>query len=518
MSLERGRRVLAHLAEPGVAEDALKDLVEVGVLDAHQVIGVAAASHPEIAGLCLFDEQGLGKTITTLFAFHRLRQLDQVTKMLVICPKNMLLEWVRDAERFFGTRYAVQPVAGAERDKRSCLNRAADVYVTNYETPVRLGVRMRELLQGEGGRALLVVDESFFVKNPGAQRTLALQRLRRHVRRCIVLCGTPAPNSPHDIVEQMNLADGGAAFRGVAIPEDRVAARPVIQRVVQERGLYLRRLKQEVLPSLPGKTFHRVLVPFQPQQERAYVAALEGMIHNLRAADDVTFKRNYASFLAQRSALIQICSCPGQIVDGYQEIPAKVLALDEILEELIARRGEKVVLWSFFTASLSASVTRYARFNPVRVDGSVADVTDRREAVRRFQEDDDAMLFVGNPAAAGAGLTLHRARYSVYESMSNQAAHYFQSLDRIHRRGQTRDTEYLVLLCDRSIEISEYERLLAKEQASQILLGDRVEPAPTRETMLREATSARDALRPARVPQRSAADLAHGKDVHDEAP
>jgi SNF2 family DNA or RNA helicase len=94
------------------------------------------------------------------------------------------------------------------------------------------------------------------------------------------------------------------------------------------------------------------------------------------------------------------------------------------LADLIEARREKVVLWSFFTASLDALFTRYAHYNPVRIDGSVSSTAERRDAVRRFQEDDSTMLFIGNPAAAGAGLTLHRARFAVYESFSNQAAHY----------------------------------------------------------------------------------------------
>jgi SNF2 family DNA or RNA helicase len=154
------------------------------------------------------------------------------------------------------------------------------------------------------------------------------------------------------------------------------------------------------------------------------------------------------------------------------------------LTDLIDRKAEKVVLWSFFTASLDALFDRYARFNPVRIDGSVASTADRREAVRRFQEDERTMLFIGNPAAAGAGLTLHRARYAIYESFSNQAAHYLQSLDRIHRRGQERPVEYLILLCDETLEMAEYERLLAKEAAAQELLKDDVIPPLTRETFL----------------------------------
>jgi SNF2 family DNA or RNA helicase len=100
------------------------------------------------------------------------------------------------------------------------------------------------------------------------------------------------------------------------------------------------------------------------------------------------------------------------------------------------------------------------------------------------------MLFIGNPAAAGAGLTLHRARLTIYESLSNQAAHYLQSIDRIHRRGQDRPVEYFVILCDGTLELAEYDRLVGKEAAAQDLLGDVVAAPATRETLLAELEEA----------------------------
>ncbi len=78
----------------------------------------------------------------------------------------------------------------------------------------------------------------------------------------------------------------------------------------------------------------------------------------------------------------------------------------------------------------------------------------------------------------------------MYESWSNQAAHYLQSLDRIHRRGQTRNAEYIILVSDQTIEVKEYDRLLKKEQAAQDLLGDQVKPPLTRLMMLEEFTEA----------------------------
>jgi SNF2 family DNA or RNA helicase len=217
-------------------------------------------------------------------------------------------------------------------------------------------------------------------------------------------------------------------------------------------------------------------------------------VRDLRAVGDREFARNLSSFLARRAALLQICSHPGAVVPGYSETPAKLLALDSLLDDLIGRRGEKVLVWSFFRWSLDAIVSRYSRLNAVRIDGTVSDAQERRRSVRRFQEDDHTMLFVGNPAAAGMGITLHRARFAIYESMSNQAAHYLQSLDRVHRRGQQRDVEYILLLCDRSLETQEYERLTAKEAAAQALLRDAVAPPLTREAMLEEILLAADSI------------------------
>ncbi len=334
------------------------------------------------------------------------------------------------------------------------------------------------------------MDESYHIKSLDAKRTRALRRLREWTGRAFVLCGTPAPHAVHDLIQQFNIVDFGVTFAGVDVPDDRVVAQEIVRRAIAERGLFVRHLKQQVLPDLPKKAFNRILLPLQPTQRRLYEGALRNFILDLRSTDDATFRRQLGSFLAKRVALLQICSNPTSVVDGYAEVPAKLLALDGVLDEAIGRRREKVIVWSFYTASVDAIVARYNRYNPVRYDGTVNDVRVRAEAKRRFQEDSETMLFVANPAAAGAGLTLHRARLAVYESMSNQAAHYLQSLDRIHRRGQTRDVEYLVLLCENTIEVQEYKRLVEKERAAQNLLGDQVEPSVTRETLLGEAVAA----------------------------
>jgi SNF2 family DNA or RNA helicase len=469
------------------ARGLIADSAGLDVLDPHQVVNVAAMTVPNGCGLCVFDEQGAGKTVTMIYAFDLLAARDEADLLLIVAPKSMVPEWPADFRRFRGDLYRTVIISGSRRKKLDALKGGADVLVTNFETAVSLESNLRALLRPFNRRAVLAVDESFFIKSLDAQRTRTLRRLREWCGRAFVLCGTPAPNSAQDLVQQFTLVDYGHAFAGVDIPKDRAAAVPIVQTAIESRGLYVRHLKAQVLPDLPQKRFQRVFVPLEPVQRRAYAEALRDLILDLETVTDDDFQKRIPGFLARRTALLQICSNPSGVIPGYREVPAKLLALDGLLDDLVNHRSEKVILWSFFTASIDALVARYAHHGAVRYDGSITDVAERREAIRRFQEDSKTMLLIANPAAAGAGLTLHRAKIAIYESLSNQAAHYLQSLDRIHRRGQSRPVDYIVLLGEQTIEIAEYDTLIRKEVAAQRLLRDEPATVVTRETMLADA-------------------------------
>lgn len=480
-----------------LAEQMLGGSDGTSVLDHHQVVNVAAMTLPQSPGLCVFDEQGAGKTVTFIFAYDLLAERDEADLAVIVAPKSMLGEWPSDLRRFRGDLYRTIVLTGTARQRRRLLTERADIIVTNFETAVAMEAELRALMRARSGRAVLAVDESFFIKSLDAKRTRALRRLREWAGRAYVLCGTPAPNSPTDVVQQFSFVDFGYCFEGVRLPKERGLATPVVQAAIEQRGLFVRHLKADVLPDLPVKRFQRVVVPMADEQSRLYRATLDGLLSDVEAIDERGFAMQRTSFLARRATLLQICSNPCGVSGSYDETPAKMAALDSLVAQLVGRDREKVVIWSFYRASVAAIASRYAKYGAVRYDGSVQEVEARRESVRRFQEDDETMVFVANPAAAGAGLTLHRARVAVYESLSNQAAHYLQSLDRIHRRGQERVVQYVVMLCEGTLEVTEYERLIRKERAAQDLLGDNVDPPVTRETFLanvQEAAALLDAV------------------------
>jgi SNF2 family DNA or RNA helicase len=487
---DRYRQHVGELRDGGV-DAARAELLarptsqDLELLDDHQIVNVAAMTAPEGYGMLLFDEQGAGKTVSVIYAFDRLVDLNLIDLMVVVAPKSMVGEWANAIAEFMGDRYVVQIIEGSAPERARRVDSGADVLVMNYEAiPTVRDVLVRRLRR-HPDRALLIADESFAIKNPQARRTQELEGIRDWFARVWLLCGTPAPNAAHDIVAQVSLVDFGETFGGVNIPSDRAQAVPVVRQALDTRAIYLRNLKVDVLPNLPERTFTRLTVPMAPIQAQLYDAALGALIAEVEALDDEQFLRQLGTYFARRMALLRITSNPAGVFENYDELPGKLVALDALLCKLVGEDGEKIVIWSCFTHSLTAMVERYARFGTVRYDGS-SSIDERRAAVRRFQSEPDTRIFVANAAAGGAGLTLHAARYAIYESLTNQAAQYLQSLDRIHRRGQTREVEYFVLLAENTIESTEFDGLVRKEEGARDLLGDVVPEPVTRRQFLQD--------------------------------
>lgn len=460
-----------------------------GILDDHQALNVALMTIPNGWGACVFDEQGTGKTVSVIASFDLLAGRNEIDRLFIVSPKSMVAEWHSEFARFTADLYEVATVAGTAAQKRRVLDGRSDVLVMNFEA---VASQLDALvLAARRSRVMLVVDESYNVKNPEAVRTEAVTELREWCSRAYVLCGTPAPHSARDLVAQVSLVDCGYTFDTVKLPDDDEALRVQVRTAVHRRTIFTRNLKAVVLPDLPDRTFSEVPVPLAPRQRRLYDEAVVGLARDLECLSDADFDRDRTTYVNRRASLLRLCTDPAGVDPTHTELPAKVAALDGLLEDLIAGRQEKVVVWSYYRNSLQLLSDRYAAYGVARVDGSVSDNDERRDAVRRFQEDDDTRLFVGNPAAAGAGLTLHAARFAVYESLGAQAAHHMQSLDRIHRRGQERPVEYVTLLAEDTIEPAHYQRLLAKGLAQGDLLGDPMPDHLTREVMLAELLGAR---------------------------
>ena len=456
-----------------------------GLLKPRQGIVANCMAADGLLGLCVFDEQGTGKTLSAIAAFDLMRGRGVVKTLLVVGQKTFLGNWEDEFGRFLPGKYRILLVHGDRASRFRSLYASSDVYLINYESVADLLTPLKSLAAENS--AMLVVDESYFVKNPDAKRSVAVRALRSSCQKGFSLCGTPAPNNPVDIIHQFDIADMGFTFMGFRPSGADARDRADILNRIEERGVYLRKPKSEVLPELPKKRFRVLELEMGGRQLLLYEKARRELVLFLRGLDNSVFQRSLLSYFQKRAALLQICVSPRMIDKVYDEIPVKYSALDGIVDSVVKKEGKKLVIWSVYTRTLDDMEQRFRHLGLVRIDGTVTSGQRRTEMVRAFQEDAEVRVFLGNPAAAGAGITLHAASECVYLSFSNQAAHYLQSLDRIHRLGQVaRSVTYTFLVCKGSIEESELRRLSEKEAAQQDLLGDPTPDGLTLERALDE--------------------------------
>lgn len=474
------RRAALSEEETAQGEDKLSVAIKAGTwqgsweepvpLLPHQRVGVDFLTSRR--GCLLCDEQGLGKTLTCLVAFWLLRHQERVESLLVVCPNSLKHNWRSEAAKFFPD-WVVSVAEGYKGRRRRAYESKADIFVVNYESARSDYADLRLLLRRR--RTVLVCDESHLVKTYGSQTTKGLRFLRSAAERVWIMSGTPIPNSLEDAYAQAELA-GGARLLGSRkqFNEAFGKASETLGAVEQLRDrlepIMLRRTKEDAL-DLPDRTFEERRVELRGDQRRIYEAIRDDLLEKVRHLTDEEFDAARMNFLTRLLRLSQVASNPQLVFPDYLEENAKRHELDQLLRDLIVANGRKVVLWSYYVPTITSFLDHYADYRPVAIYGAVPP-PERAKAVQAFQEDPSTMLFIGNPQAAGTGLTLTAAHYAVYESLTWRYDLYAQSLDRIHRIGQSKNVTYFLVLAENTVDIDILANLNKKRAIAATVLGD----------------------------------------------
>ncbi len=477
----------------------------------HQRVTVAATR--ERARLLVFDEMGLGKTQGAIDAACQAMEAGDVERCIVICPTSLRQTWVReiglcamvDPEDVAVVRHNPSKASGhripgmSDRDYRlHQIDRRARWTVVHYPV-VRLHVaELADLVVGQ----FLVCDEAQKVKTPSAQVTRAV--LSFEPARAIFQTGTPIETSPADVWTSAHfcapeLVGTYNTFRRRYVRELDIPVEVVSKRTGHKftktvtkaigarnldelRGLLaaigLRRRKADVL-DLPPKVRQERHCEMSPKQRKAYVE----MVGELRVWLETTAAQREllggdmkveASNMGVR--ILRLC----QISDGYLSPepnivqwlpnPGKLAALDDIVEEVVGD-GRKLTIWSRFVAPVREIERRYAHHGSVRISGEIL-YDQRVEAERRFTEDDDCRVFVGQFHTAALGLNLQAASCAVlYDLWWNPAVNE-QAVDRAHRIGQELPLDVVTLISEGTVDEQILAKLAERRQWAAAVTGD----------------------------------------------
>jgi SNF2 family DNA or RNA helicase len=438
-----------------------------------------------------FSVPGAGKT-TVAFALHLLTS-QPGQHVLVICPKAAFPAWrdIVDECMDMGSPNSepFQILSGSAYNVETNLNTGGSRFVINYDLLIQMPSVFGTYLSRHPVH--LIVDESHRMKaGEASQRGALLLSLAPLPVRRDILSGTPMPQAPEDLMSQLNFLWPGQGL-GLEISRGRSP-----KDVLGE--LYVRTTKEEL--GLPPRFtyFHQIsmgrgqlalysLVRSETLRQLSNIRT--GAIDLIGARKSVMRLLQLSSnpILALRSITKDITGINSGLVDQVLEDgpSLKMRAVADKAREL-AQIGRKSVIWTIFTDTIEQMSLMLADINPVCLYGAVpsgdASEPETREGrIHRFHHDNDCMVMIANPAAAGEGISLHTVCHeALYLDRSYVSTHFLQSIDRIHRLGLDNNTVTNIHIFQTRapqgmgcIDHSVSRRLARKVRALQQLLDDR---------------------------------------------
>ena len=449
-----------------------------------------------------FSVPGAGKTTTLLAGYEASRHREGVEQLLVVAPKNAFISWEEEVARCYraGAHPTVTRLVGGVIGVGRGLDARPEIALITYQLLPNVLERVK--IWAAQHPTHIALDESHRIKAgyAGVTAAAALDLADVALRRDI-LSGTPLPHAPEDLRPQLDFLWPGQRI----LPDLRlVTESPThtleeVERAV--RPLYVRTTKSEL--DLPELELFPVPVELGPLQRELYdlLRSEAARVASSMRQHDRTFFRQLGR---QVMRLLQASVNPMLLTQGElvaknelepvpegsrawellrelarYEQPAKIAKAIERAESIIAD-GDKVLIWSQFVMNVLSLEKLLSHHGAVVLYGAVptgegADPSTREGRIRRFHDDPTCRVMIANPAATGEGISLHQACHrAIYLDRSFNAAHYLQSVDRIHRLGlpKTVKPQVEILEAQGTIDTRVARRLLKKIDAMATILND----------------------------------------------
>ena len=428
--------------------------------------------------VALLADMGTGKSMMTIAITGTLEADKGVKKMLVVCPKSIVGVWEDEFRKFADYRYALTVLDGTMEKKRSSFNymqgAALQIIVVNYESCWRLETEI-----SKWNPDLIVCDESSKIKTPSASQSKALHRLGRQSKYNIILTGTPISGSPLDIFSQYKFLDDSIFGTSFYLFRNRYAIlggyqnRMIVgyrhlDELVEKVHSIAFRIKIEDAVDLPPFIDETRAITLEPKAQSLY-RMLEQDCYAELANGEVTAR----NVLTQ---LLRLAQCTGGFIrddikgEAQQVSGAKLDALEDIIDTCLDEE-KKVVVFARFVPEIEAiaAMLKKKKIGYAQIYGAT---TDRADQVKKFQEDPEIKVFIGQLQTTGMGLTLTAANVAVFYSLDFSYANYEQSRARIHRIGQKQKCLYIHLVGKGTVDEKILNALKHKGDIAKIMVDD----------------------------------------------
>lgn len=427
----------------------------------------------------LGHQMGLGKSLIAITVFTIDIVMGKGETLLVVCPASLRGNWADEFEKFTTIPYVR---LGEVRDPRN---------PSRYKTVSKnlRSLQIRDFRLMEGPRVLIcnyeqivghldelppfhmmICDEAHVLKNPEAQRTQALHRVRR--RRTAILTGTPILNQVDELWSPLHMINpqrwpnyrrfrnrycqfGG--FNGRQV----VGAKNVAELNKGVAPYMVRRLKDDVL-DLDKPYIQQIMVDLTDVQRTLY----DQVMNELFLPDENGNPQDIDNALVKFLRLKQIVGSAGT-VPGHDDSSGK---LDRMMEDVFScmlNDGGKPIIFTQFRSIHELIMRRLydAGFTAVfALTGSVP-TGERQPIIKSWSDWQDPVPIVCMVQVAGVGLNMTASHDIFFADKLFVPGLNDQAIDRAHRIGQRHPVHVREYVARGTIE-ARIERILKTKRGT----------------------------------------------------
>jgi SWI/SNF-related matrix-associated actin-dependent regulator 1 of chromatin subfamily A len=425
-SLAKKRQELTDMEIPGLKGELFK----------FQKQGVTFLEEKKGRAL-IADEMGTGKTIQSL-AWLQLHP--EKRPVVIVVPASVKLNWQKECNTWM-TEPKSQILSGTKPDKIT-----GEIIIINYDI---LYAWVKELQKINP--KVLILDESHKIKSSSTTRTKSVKKLAKGISHVICLSGTPIENKPIEIFNSLKIIDEslfphfnafvnqfcdpkyngyGWDYSGASHTQE------LHQRLTST--VMLRRLKKDIMPDLPPKTYS--FVPLELDNAKEYYAAERDFIEWTRQnkGDDAANRITKTEQIARIEGLKQIVT------------RGKLKQVKEWINDFL-ESDQKLIIFATHVFVINELMAEYKDI-AVKLDGSCNTDKKREQAKVDFQTKDEIRLFIGNIMAAGESINLTAASNIIFIELPWKPSSIKQASDRAHRYTQKFAVNIFFLLVIGTIE------------------------------------------------------------------
>ena len=413
----------------------------------------------------LFLEQGVGKTLPSLFRILDLLKSGKIEEALVVAPKSALGAWERDIEKF----------DDLDRDILK-----SSITLINYDKVWR-GETKSPYYKKWG---CIILDEAHSIKNRTSRRSKFLLKIACMSDYRYILTGTPIGNGQLENIWSLYAFLDPYLNRGYVYSrifggsykafQDRYCILNMyhkpssyihvneLQDIINQ---YSYRVKKVDCLDLPEKLPDEVIKVDLGEKKLYKKLATESAI--------LEYEILAENPLSRLVKLRQLAS--GFLVDNEGNLIELKCEKLSVLQELIEgyEGDKKLVIFAEFKHSIKniSELLTKLKIKYVTLDGDQKDKT----IWRKFQKDKSIRVIVCQYQTACAGIDLFASDTIIYYEPTIRSTTLEQSRDRIHRTGQNNKCSYIHLLTRGTVEVDIYRALAGYSDFNERLFVEYME-------------------------------------------